>query len=76
MHLIIDGYGSDPRLMQNEEFIYQLLDSYPSHIGMTKISPPTVFRYAGSKPEDWGIWIPDIYIRSCCDNCTCSEDLV
>jgi len=55
MHLVIDGYGSDPRIMQDEEFIYQLLDSYPSQIGMTKISGPTVFRYVGSNPKDWGI---------------------
>ena len=55
MHLIIDGYGSNPRLLQDEEYIYQLLDTYPSRIGMTKISAPTVFRYVGSKPEDWGV---------------------
>lgn len=55
MHLIIDGYGNNSKLMQDEEFIYKLLDSYPSQIGMTKISAPVVFRYVGSKPEDWGI---------------------
>jgi len=55
MHLIIDGYGENPKLMQDEQFIYQILDSYPSQIGMTKISPPLVFKYIGSKPEDWGI---------------------
>ena len=55
MHLIIDGYGSNPRLLQDEEYICQLLDTYPSRIGMTKISAPTVFRYVGSKPEDWGV---------------------
>ena len=55
MHLIIDGYGSNPKIMQDEDFLYQLLDSYPSQIGMTKISSPFVFRYVGTKPEDWGI---------------------
>jgi len=55
MHLTIDGYGDNPRLMQDEQFIYQLLDSYPARIDMTKISGPHVFRYIGSKPEDWGI---------------------
>lgn len=55
MHLIIDGYGSNSKLLQDEEYICQLLDSYPSRIRMTKISAPTVFRYVGSKPEDWGI---------------------
>jgi S-adenosylmethionine decarboxylase len=55
MHLTIDGYGNDPEIMRDEQFIYQILDSYPARIDMTKISPPHVFRYVGSKPEDWGI---------------------
>jgi S-adenosylmethionine decarboxylase len=55
MHLTIDGYGNDPEIMRDEQFIYQLLDSYPSRIDMTKISSPHVFKYVGSKPEDWGI---------------------
>jgi len=55
MHLIIDGFGGNSRILESEELIYQLLDHYPSRIGMTKIAPPYVFRYLGSKPEDWGI---------------------
>jgi S-adenosylmethionine decarboxylase len=55
MHLIIDGYGDNPEVMQDEQFLYRLLDSYPAQIGMTKISSPLVFRYFGSRPEDWGI---------------------
>jgi S-adenosylmethionine decarboxylase len=55
MHLIIDGFGDNPKLMQDEQFLYQLLDSYPAQIGMTKISSPLVFRYVGPRPEDWGI---------------------
>lgn len=55
MHLIIDGYGADPGLLQDEAAIYELLDTYPERIGMTKVSLPHVFRYVGSKPEDWGV---------------------
>jgi S-adenosylmethionine decarboxylase len=55
MHLVIDGYGEDPALMRDEQLIYELLDSYPARIQMTKISSPHVFKYVGSKPEDWGI---------------------
>jgi len=55
MHLIIDGYGGDVRKMQDLNLIYELLDSYPSAIGMTKIAPPYVFRYTGVNPEHWGI---------------------
>jgi len=55
MHLTIDGYGNNPELMQDEQFIYQILDSYPARINMTKITSPYVYKYIGSKPEDWGI---------------------
>ena len=55
MHLIIDGYSSNPDILQSEEFIYQLLDQYPAEIGMTKIAPPYVLRYVGAKPEEWGV---------------------
>lgn len=55
MHLIIDGYRGDSQKMQDVDFIYQLLDIYPEQIGMTKISPPKVSKYVGSKPEDWGV---------------------
>lgn len=55
MHLIIDGYSGNAQKMQDVDFIYQLLDAYPSQIGMTKISLPQVSKYIGSKPEDWGV---------------------
>ncbi len=55
MHLIIDGYSGNVQKMQDVDFIYQLLDVYPSQIGMTRISPPKVSKYVGSKPEDWGV---------------------
>jgi len=55
MHLIIDGFRANPTLLEDEELIYQLLDDYPTQIEMTKVAPPYVFRYVGSKPEDWGI---------------------
>jgi len=54
-HLIIDGYTEDKAILQDDQFIYNLLDKYPEQIGMTRIQGPVVFRYAGLKPEDWGI---------------------
>ena len=52
MHLIIDGYNGDSQKMQDVNFIYELLDIYPSQIGMTKISPPRVSKYVDAKSED------------------------
>lgn len=55
MHLIIDGYGGNPQILQDERFLYNLLDRYPAEIGMNKVTSPYVHRYVGAKPEDWGI---------------------
>jgi S-adenosylmethionine decarboxylase len=55
MHLIIDGYGGDPRTLADLELVRALLDRVPLEIGMVKIAPPCVCRYEGSKPSDWGI---------------------
>jgi len=55
MHLIIDGYSNNQELLQNEALLRGWLESYPSRIGMTRISPPYVLRYVGPKLEDWGI---------------------
>ena len=55
MHVIIDGYGGDPDQLSDENVVRVILDQYPGRLGMTKITQPTVVRYKGSKPEDWGV---------------------
>ena len=55
MHLIVDGFGAKRELLESEDSIYRFLDEYPSQIEMTKVAPPQVHRYVGSKPEDWGV---------------------
>jgi S-adenosylmethionine decarboxylase len=55
MHLIIDGFGANRKMLESEDIIHDLLERYPAQIGMTKVAPPQVFKYIGSKPEDWGI---------------------
>jgi len=55
MHLIIDGYSSNQKILRDEDFLQKWLESYPAKIGMTRISPPHVLRYTGPVLEDWGI---------------------
>jgi S-adenosylmethionine decarboxylase len=55
MHVIIDGYGGDPTKLSDENVVRVILDQYPDIMGMTKITPPTVLEYRGTKPEDWGV---------------------
>lgn len=54
-HLMLDLCDCDPMLLDNLSLCSCLLDSLPAKIGMTKITPPYVFRYAAEKPEDSGI---------------------
>jgi S-adenosylmethionine decarboxylase len=55
MHVIVDGFGGDPEQLSDENVVRAILDAYPEQMGMTKIAPPQVIRYTGSKPEDWGV---------------------
>ena len=55
MHLIVDGYGGDVEVMEDPDALFRFLDEYPDAIGMTKITPPQVYTYAGQKPEDNGL---------------------
>lgn len=55
MHLIVDGFRGNPEKLASEELVRGLLDRYPESLGMTRISPPYVQRYVGSKSEDWGV---------------------
>jgi S-adenosylmethionine decarboxylase len=55
MHLIVDGYSDNQRILQDEDSLRDWLKDYPAEIGMTRISPSYVLRYVGSKSEDWGI---------------------
>ena len=56
MHLIIDGYVTDPRKIEDKEFIYNFLDTYPPQIKMTKVSIPQVSEHdITSNKEEEGI---------------------
>ena len=55
MHLVIEGRGGDWHKLQDLPALYELLDTLPGRINMTKIMPPIVTRYVGVTPADWGI---------------------
>ena len=55
MHLLIDGYTADRKLLWDEAIVREFLESYPSKLGMRPISPPNVVTYKGSNESDWGI---------------------
>ena len=54
-HLVIDAFVDDVTTISQIEPIFDLLDTLPAQIAMTKITQPYVFRYHGVVPQDWGI---------------------
>ena len=55
LHLIVDGFGGDPRALRDPDLVQAFLDTYPDEIHMTKIAPSQVYTYRGKRPEDWGL---------------------
>jgi S-adenosylmethionine decarboxylase len=39
LHVMLDLYGCNPGLLENEAFLRELLDQYPTRIGMQKVGP-------------------------------------
>ena len=59
--LHVDVYGVDPKLCDDLDFGYQLLDDLVEHLQMNKQSPPFVFRSPeGEYPDKAGLsgWVP------------------
>jgi len=55
VHLLIDGYGSPSRTLWDRAHLLGFLDKYPGHLGMAKISEPTVLTHEAAQPEDSGL---------------------
>jgi S-adenosylmethionine decarboxylase len=49
LHLMVDGYGCDPSILKDEDFILRFLSEFPEDIGMTKLMSPYVVGYEGSE---------------------------
>ena len=54
LHVMLDLYGCSPNLLANEAFLRQVLDQYPTRIGMQKIGPVELRYIETSNPLDDG----------------------
>lgn len=54
-HLTLDLKDCNPDKLQDFDLVFDVLNRLPDKIGMTKITQPYVFKYAGLVPEDVGI---------------------
>ncbi len=55
VHLILDGYTQDTGVIGDLNRVRDFLDSFPVHMGMTKVTAPYVFQYQGGSPQEGGI---------------------
>ena len=53
-HVMLDLYGCNPELLENESFLRQVLDEYPLRIGMEKVSPVQLRNIRTNDPMDDG----------------------
>ncbi len=54
LHVMLDLYGCSSGLLENEGFLRQVLDRYPTHIGMQKVGPVELRYIKTSNPSDDG----------------------
>jgi S-adenosylmethionine decarboxylase len=53
-HVMLDLYGCNPSLLENEAFLRDVLDQYPTHIGMQKVGPVELRYIETNNPLDDG----------------------
>lgn len=55
-HVVLDFYGCSKELLEDMNYIYEVLDELPQGIGMRKIIPPYVMKYLPDDDQmNWGI---------------------
>src|SRR6516165_8387739 len=53
-HVMLDLYGCNPGLLEDETFLRDVLDCYPMHIGMQKVGPVELRYIKTNNPLDDG----------------------
>ncbi len=53
-HVMLDLYGCNPVLLEDEAFLRDVLDRYPTHIGMQKVGPVELRYIETNNPLDDG----------------------
>ena len=55
VHLMLELYGCDRQLLSDEPLLRRVLDEYPGHIGMEKMSPVQLSQIETPNPLDAGM---------------------
>ncbi len=55
VHLMLELYGCDRKLLADESLVKRVLDEYPARVGMEKVSPVHLYQIETSNPLDAGL---------------------
>jgi len=55
VHLMLELYGCDRHILSNESLVKSVLEEYPSHVEMEKVSPVHLYQIETSNPLDAGL---------------------
>ena len=56
LHVMIDAYGCDPKVLDSPRKLYAFLDETPGLLGMRKLSAPHLIHAEGNNVHDPGGW--------------------
>lgn len=63
LHLIIDAYNCDPKILNDKKLVYNILDNLPKKIGMRKLMKPYVLFAESNEKRDPGGWSGFVMIQ-------------
>lgn len=63
LHLTIDAYGCDPNTLNDQNLVYNILDTLPEKIGMRKLMKPYVLFAEANNKRDPGGWSGFVMIQ-------------
>ena len=55
VHLMLELYGCDRHILSNESLVKSVLEEYPAHVEMEKVSPVHLYQIETSNPLDAGL---------------------
>jgi S-adenosylmethionine decarboxylase len=55
VHLMLELYGCDRKILEDEPLLRSVLDEYPTRVGMEKVSPVHLYDIETSNPLDAGM---------------------
>ena len=55
VHLMLELYGCDRHILSDESLVKSVLEEYPAHVEMEKVSPVHLYQIETSNPLDAGL---------------------